>query len=169
MNDAALCRYVLDTSVLVEAAKRYYAFDIAPGFWQQLKQSAQQGVIIIIDRVKDEIYKGKDELKQWFDNHFHANFFTTRNDDVFKAYATIMRWAQDQTQFTDAAKAELAKATNADAWLVSYGIAHGCIVVTQERFDPNIRRRIPIPNICEEFGVSYIDTFEMMRQLRMKL
>jgi len=28
--------YVLDANMCIEAAQRYYAFDLAPGFWQAL-------------------------------------------------------------------------------------------------------------------------------------
>lgn len=37
MNEGPTC-YLLDANVLMEAARRYYAFDIAPGFWQALIQ-----------------------------------------------------------------------------------------------------------------------------------
>ena len=63
----------------------------------------------------------------------------------------------------DAAKADFA--TGADGWLVAYALSKRRIVVTHEVLDPGIRRKVPIPNVCEAFGVSYLDTFEMLRQL----
>lgn len=169
MTGAPHSRYLLDANALIEAAKRYYAFDIAPTFWAQLVQYAQQGVIVSIDRVKDEIDKGKDDLSDWCNNHFHSAFNHTQDQAVLGAYAEIMRWAQTQSQYTHSARQELAQAENADAWVVAYAKAHGCIVVTHERHDPNIRRRIPIPTVCQAFGVACMDTFAMMRQLGMKL
>jgi len=44
-------RFVLDTNVLVEAHRRYYAFDIAPCFWRVLLKLADRGHIVSIDRV----------------------------------------------------------------------------------------------------------------------
>lgn len=35
--------FVLDTNVLVEAHRRYYAFDLVPGFWDALVESARRG------------------------------------------------------------------------------------------------------------------------------
>jgi len=35
--------YVLDANVFIEAARRYYAFDIAPPFWESLVQHAANG------------------------------------------------------------------------------------------------------------------------------
>lgn len=78
-----------------------------------------------------------------------------------------MDWSQNQSQFTEAAKAEFASV--ADGWLIAYALAKGCAIVTHEQFDPNIRRRIKIPNACRAFDVPYIDTFQMMRTLEVEL
>lgn len=51
----ALERFVLDTNVLVEAHRRYYAFDIVPSFWRVLIELADKGYIISIDKVKNEL------------------------------------------------------------------------------------------------------------------
>lgn len=157
--------FVLDTNVFVEAARRYYAFDIAPAFWEQLESQARAGRLQSIDRVKDELARGKDELAQWANGQFHAYFASTASQDLLRAYGEIMNWAYAQTQFSANAKADFAQVDNADAWVVAYAKAKGCVVVTHEQYDRNIRRKIPIPNVCQAFGVSYVDTFEMLRQL----
>jgi len=74
-----------------------------------------------------------------------------------------MTWVQAQDQFSDAAKAKFAN--DPDGWIVAYAKAKEHIVVTPEVLDPNIRRKVPIPNVCDAFGVTYVDTFEMLRQL----
>lgn len=161
--------YLLDTNVFIEAARRYYAFDIAPAFWQALLDLAAGGRVLSIDRVKDEIDRGKDDLAEWVNDHFRVAFASTGDLDVIAAYRNMMVWAQNQNQFTNAAKAEFARADNADAWVVAYAAAHGCVVVTHEQFDPHVQRRIPIPNVCRAFNVGYVDTFEMLRALGVKL
>lgn len=35
--------YLLDTNVFIEAKNRYYAFDLAPGFWEGLDADAAAG------------------------------------------------------------------------------------------------------------------------------
>ncbi len=55
-------KYLLDTNVFIEAAKGYYAFDIAPRFWEVLVAGATSGTLRSIDRVKDEIDRQEDEL-----------------------------------------------------------------------------------------------------------
>jgi len=63
----------------------------------------------------------------------------------------------------DAAKADFA--SGADGWIVAYAKAKGHIVVTHEVLNPDIRRKVPIPNVCNAFDVNYHDTFEMLRKL----
>jgi len=151
----------------MQAARHYYAFDIAPTFWQSLFNQASNGHVVSIDRVKTEIDRGNDELKQWANGNFHQWFASTAQDDVIDIYRRIMTWAQDQSQFTDAAKAEFAN--GADGWLVAYAKAKEYVVVTLEKFEPNAKARIPIPNVCRAFDVQYIDTFEMLRKLGVRL
>lgn len=166
---SALLNYVLDANVFIEAARRYYAFDIAPRFWEALTEHAMNGRVQSIDRVKAEIDRGKDILKDWANNNFHRWFASTDEDDVIDVYRQIMNWAYEQSQFADAAKAEFARLDNADAWLVAYAKAKGYLLVTDELFDPNVKRRIPIPNVCGAFDVEYLGTFDMLRALGVRL
>ena len=159
--------YVLDADVFMTAARSYYAFEVAPAFWEALVRHASNGQLFSIDRVKDEIQRGKDDLVEWTNNTFYPWFVSTAEDDAIAVYRQIMRWAQAQSQFFDYAKDEFAH--GADGWLVAYGKAKGCVVVTNETFEPAIKRKIKIPNVCRAFGVPYIDTFQMLRSLGIKL
>lgn len=161
--------YLLDANVFIEAARRYYAFDIAPAFWNALVEQAEMGRVISIDRVRDELKRGKDDLAEWAGNAFEPWFASTVDDSILAVYREVMQWASEQTQFVEQAKEEFAQAENADAWVVAFAKAKGCIVVTHEQFDPNVRRRIPIPNVCRAFDVSYLDTFQMLRALAVRL
>ena len=160
-----LPRFVLDTNVFIEAARRYYAFDIAPAFWGELGRQAGTGKLLSIDRVKDELARGNDDLAQWANGQFHPYFASTADRDVLRAYGEIMRWVDQQAQLSQQAKADFARAENADVWVVAYAMAKGCVVVTHEQYNPDIQRKIPIPNVCKAFGVPYVDTFEMLRRL----
>ncbi|MHB1955762.1 MAG: DUF4411 family protein, partial [Sulfobacillus sp.] len=50
-----------------------------------------------------------------------------------------------------------------------YARANNNILVTHEVYDPNIKKRIPIPNVCRAFGVEHVDTFEMLRRLNARI
>lgn len=162
--------YLLDSTVFIESARRYYAFDIAPPFWHALIEYADNGKLQSIDRVKVELNRLKDELTNWANGHFHQWFVSSDQPDVIEAYAQVMTWAHAQAQFTDRAKSEFAAAENADAWVIAYSHAKGCIVVTDEKFNPDIKREIKIPNVCRgpAFDIRCIDTFTMLRELGFK-
>jgi hypothetical protein len=154
--------YVLDANVFIEAARRYYAFDLGTKFWDILNQHAENGVIESIDRVKDELDR-EDELAGWADRNFGHAFRSTDQEDVIKSYGKVMTWVQAQSQFSDAAKADFAK--GADGWLVAYAMAKGRVIVTHEVAAPDAKRRVPIPNVCEAFRVRPVNTFVMLREL----
>ncbi len=155
--------YLLDANVFIEAARRYYAFDLAPKFWDSLIQKASRGVIESIDRVKQELAKGHDELADWINGDFDQAFCSTNDTVVFECYAKLVTWVQSQGQFTEAAKADFA--SGADGWLVAYAMARERVVVTHEVPSADIKRKVPIPNMCDAFELEYIDTFKMMRDL----
>lgn len=159
--------YLLDASMFIEAARRYYAFDLVPRFWEYLVRYAEVGQIQSIDRVKQELERGKDELATWVKERFVAAFASTDDADVIRSFAEVMTWVQAQGQFTDEAKADFA--SGADGWLVAYARVKGCVVITHELPAPDARRRVPIPNVCEAFDVHFDDTFEMLRALGVRL
>lgn len=169
-------RYALDSDVFIQAARAYYAFDIAPGFWDALIQHSQAGTICSVDRVKQEIERGKDDLASWVGADFVDGFQPTDTHEILTCYGDAMNWAYAQAQYTDAAKSEFAEEKNADAWLVSYAMAHAkantatkLVVVTQETFEPNVKRRIKIPNVCKAFSIECINLFQFMRTLGIRL
>ena len=45
----------------------------------------------------------------------------------------------------------------------------GCTVVTEEVFSNKVKRNIPIPNVCKEFDVRCLNTFEMLREIGITL
>lgn len=161
MSDSTV--YVLDANVFIEAARRYYAFDLVPGFWQSLLDHAGNGDVSSIDRVSDELEKGKDALADWAKSHFHTAFASTDDLDVTHAYAEIMNWVNNRPQFSGAAKAGFAQ--GADGWLIAYAKVHGHTVVTHEGLAPDDTKKVKIPNICQAFAVPYVDTFAMLRSL----
>lgn len=161
---ARRARYLLDASVLMQAHRRYYKFDICPGFWEALIWQHKQGALCSIDRVRKEIEEGKDELWHWVKNKCPASFFETATSKaVGDRYGEIISWAGAQNRYRPEALAEFA--TVADGWLVAYAAEHGLTVVTQEVAAPEGKKEVKIPDACEAFKVAHIDTFEMLGKL----
>lgn len=94
---------------------------------------------------------------------------STHGKKTVKQYQEIIQWSGSHTQFKEYAKEEFADERKADAWLVAHALATKRVVVTEERFSHNIKNRIPIPNVCKEFNIQYTNTFEMLRNLDIRL
>lgn len=166
MTDRSGPLYVLDANVFIEAYRRYYACDICPGFWEWLSHRSTRSDIVSIDRVKEEIVGYGDALSEWARSAPPELFIPTGEQDVLEAYRQVMDWVRQNPQFQPQAKEEFA--VGADGWLIAYAIVHGSVLVTHEAYRPDTERRVPIPNVCEEFGVRCVDTFAMLRQLQVR-
>jgi hypothetical protein len=81
---------------------------------------------------------------------------------VLAKYREIMTWV-NAGPYKDAAKAEFAD--GADGWLIAYAQIESLVLVTHERFAPDVKRIVPMPNVCQQFAVSSAHTFDMLRDL----
>jgi hypothetical protein len=154
--------YLLDTSVFIEAHRRYYSLSICPGFWEFLTHHCQEGRVHSIDRVRDEIAEG-DALDRWVQEAPADLFASTTESAVIQAFTDMMAWVSGSPQFLQAAKDEFARV--ADGWIVAYARVHGMIVVSNENHRPEARSTVPIPNVCNQFGVEWNGPFEMLQFL----
>lgn len=158
-------RYVLDANVFIAAWHNYYPIDVYPGFWNCLERSLQQGAMLSIDKVRSEI-KSPVEINEWITGRCNNAFVSTKTNEIAMEFSKLQQWVQDNPQFQSAAKEGFAKI--ADGWLAAYALAHDCVLVTNEVYDPNAKRRVPLPNLCKEFGIEYCNTVEMLRQLEVR-
>lgn len=162
MSRQAQLLFVLDTNVFLGAHNGYYGPDFCPAFWDCILQYFHARRLISIDRVLTEI-TGPSALVQWVQNAPSDLFAFSGDQAVVTAHRTIMNWVRNNPQFQSAAKSKFA--TVADGWLVAYAQAHSAVVVTHELFRPDAKSRVLIPNVCRQFNVQYLNTFEMLRQL----
>ncbi len=159
--------FALDANVFIEAHRRYYGLDLCPGFWASLRHHARRQRVVSIDRVRAEMLAGRDALSQWVREGPEGLFASSAEADIGDAFAEMMAWVQDNRQFRPEAKAEFAAA--ADGWLAAYARVHRAVVVTHEQYNPDVKRRVPLGNVCHEFGVATQDTFQMLRALGVRL
>jgi hypothetical protein len=153
--------YLLDANVFIQAKRKYYRFAVCPGFWEALIWHCDDSSCCSLDKVKAELLAGNDDLAQWAKSVVPSAMFKSTNDSkVVQWYSQMVQWVQSQPQFKPEAKAEFAQV--ADGWLVAYAKALSMTVVTLETYDAAIRKRVPIPNVCTEFAVPWLDTFQML-------
>ena len=135
--------YLIDADVLITAKNSYYAFGICPGFWNSLLHGHSHGHLHSIDRVKQELLRGREDedLTQWVKGSVPGGFFlASDNNQIVAAYGRIILWATDNPQYQDAAKTKFA--SGADGWLVAHGIVTGKAIVTNEQPRPESRNAI---------------------------
>jgi hypothetical protein len=156
--------YAIDANVLITASNLYYAFDLAPHFWDQLASHGAAGRICTIDRIADEIKPGP--IRDWLNASFSPCVRKTDDAETLAYYAALMQWAQEQP-FKEAARSQFARV--ADPWLVAYAKTSGAVVVTLEVYNENCISKVQMPNACKFLGVPYVDTFQMLRALNVKL
>ena len=159
--------YVMDADTLIRAHRHHYAFDLCPGFWESLLHFHELDRVVSIDRVGDELRHEQDVLANWVNDIASSSFFASTDDEaVLKPFAEVMIWVDEQDQFKPEAREEFAAA--ADGWLVAYAKAYGSILITHEVLAPDAQKRVPIPNICRAFDVTYKDTFSMLKGLSVR-
>jgi len=159
--------YVLDSSMLIQAHRFYYPIGIATGFWNKLKELAEKGNIISIDKVKKEIYNGNDELKDWCEENLQEGFFKD-TAPVMTEYTQVTSWAVSRSgHYLPNALNEFLDADEADAFLVAFALADRTnrILVTQEISEPDRQNKVKIPDACIALNVQYVNTIDMFRQL----
>lgn len=151
--------YLLDANVLIEAKNRYYAFDIAPGFWTWLEQAHGNQLVCSIEAVEQEILEGDDALSMWA--HAHPQFFRPMDSGTTSHFPQLTAWASSR-EYTAAAITEFVGNT-ADFYLVAFAREHGHTVVTHEGPQPLAKKRVLIPDACVAMTVPFADTFTMLR------
>ena len=155
-------RYSLDANIFIAAWRDHYPIDLYTGFWECLQHFGQEERLLSVDRVRDEI-NSPNELVAWLKLHWRESFALATEPDTASVFSQMQVWVQTNDQFLPAAKHEFA--SKADGWLAAYAKVHGTVLVTNEVFDANAKGRVPLPNLCGQFGVAYCNTIDMLRGL----
>lgn len=165
--------YCLDTNVYVEAHRRYYAFDIAPGFWDGLIRLAEEQVICSPFLVYQEIMDADsdDELTRWARAN-HDLLFVEADEATQDAYTEIA----DMVERLYEPQHVQAFLSGADPWVIAHAKAYELTVVTmesskneQKNRNGKIGGKIHIPNVCKLVAVEYRDTFALLREQKVIL
>lgn len=151
--------YLLDSDVLMEGRKRYYSFEICPGFWEWIERRHAEGTVLSVEKVKAEIGDGNDALVTWAGNQ-PQSFFAPVDEATQAAFGTVTQWAMNQTYTARAVGEFLQKA---DFFLVAHALAHSLTLVTHER-EAATPSKIKIPNACLGLGIPVTNPFEMLRR-----
>lgn len=160
--------YLFDSNTFMEAARLYYSFDLAPGFWEWLVSEPMRERIGSVEAVKDEISAGEGDLVDWAQEEAPADFWRPVSEATLKAATALAEWAADPGHaYTQAAVDEFLG--KADFWIVAEAMATGSTVVTREVSAPNSKKAIKIPDACAAFGVPCDQPFPVYARLGLRL
>lgn len=159
--------YVLDSNFFIQAHRVNYPLDVASSFWSKVEQLANQGKIISIDKVKNELFNKNDDLESWCKDNLPNDFFKDTSNTMLE-YGRVTTWAISRSgNYLPNALNEFLNADEADAFLVAYALADPTnrVVVTQEISEPCRQNKVKIPDACIALNVKYVNTIDMFRQL----
>jgi hypothetical protein len=161
--------FIIDTNFFIQSHRITYPLDVASSFWEKVKKLFDDGKILSIDKVRDEIFNNDDELKKWIEaNLSNECFKPTDTQEVLTKYAAIVNWTNSKNKhYVLNAINDFLKFEKADAWLIAYALAinENCKIVTQEKSEPNRKSKIKIPDVCNDFNIQPKNIIEMFREL----
>jgi len=158
--------YVVDSNFFIEAHRKTYPLDVATSFWNKVKELADAGLIISIDKVKNELYDKNDDLENWCRSNLPNSFFVD-SSTALPEYGRISQWASSKrNHYLPNAINEFLDVNEADAFLIAFTLADTeRILVTHEVSSPNKKNKVKIPEPCHDLGVNYVNTIAMFRAL----
>ena len=156
-------KYLLDSNTFIEAKNRYYNMTVCPAYWHWILQKFDTQDIASIAMVGKELREGNDELATWAKDN-PGLFIGIDDVETQECFAKVANHVMEKSSLMKVGAAE-EFLSGADPWLIAKAMVTGATVVTHEVLNPEIKKKFLIPNICEEFGVDWINTFDMLLKL----
>jgi hypothetical protein len=153
--------YLLDADIFIQAKNLHYGLDFCPAFWDWLDSRNQSGTVFSIEKVRDELIGGGDELADWAKAR-GPSFFVPPDGADIASLATGSNWAAGGG-FEAGAVSQFLQV--ADYYLVAQAHARGFVVVSHE-VPANSVKKIKIPTACIGLGVKFVSPYEMLRTER---
>jgi hypothetical protein len=165
-------QYLIDTNCLITPYNEYYNpdFMLSTRFWDRMFDLTQQGLVGVLDKVRDETYdkEGSDELNAWLNQVALQIIKCESNPDILAGYQDVMQKLGDHTcGYQPHGVRDWAEQTVADPWLIGASIVYRSSIITfEKRQNENDRpwKHPKIPTVASMFGVECIDLFAFMEK-----
>ncbi len=154
--------YIFDTNIFIRS-KNEMPMKVWPTFWAKMTEMINSDIIYSSVQVRDEINKGRDELTEWLKDNAPKGFFLPLTPEVIERYKETQDWARGESRFTETALRTFADV--ADAYLVATAAANDMTLVTYEESNPQAKKRVMIPDVCNALGVRYCNLNTVLREL----
>ena len=160
-----MIKYFLDSGFFIQSHRGPYSIDIMPGFWDWVDEEVANGRLVSSSMVFDELIDGKDWLADWAKARKGEPLFQTPSLDAQANLVDLSDYVITKYPKRHA-DVFLAKA---DPWVIAQAIAQQGKVITMEKIVASNSKKVKIPNICNEFDVEWLNTYDMMRELGAKI
>lgn len=152
----------MDSNTYIQAKNFYYDMEFCPAYWDWLEKQFQAGLVMSIDNVYLELVDSTDKLCDWAKEH-KEHFVSVSDDATQEKFAEIANFV---VSLDDKSQVDIANfLSKADPWIIAKAATTGGMVVTHEALVPENSKKVKIPNICRQFDVQYIDTYQLLAKL----
>ena len=166
--------FLVDSNTFMTPYRFYYAFDLVPAYWDMITPYIKSEQIVLLDMVRDEIGKGKDDLAEWIDSIESIKVIPHVNGEIIAKYSEVIRYVQTCGLYKESAVNIWAGNGIADPWLIAAAAANGYTLVTEEVGSGGLSTKNPnksakIPDVAAGIGLETINGYEMMRRLNIRI
>lgn len=167
-------KFLIDSNSFITPARLYYAFDLVPSYWKALSEHSDTGRLILLDMVKEEINKGKDDLSAWINQETGFAICKHVEPAIIGKYQEVMNYLQSCRFYSEKAIWNWSQDGIADPWLIAAAAVNGYTIITAEVPSGALSVKTPsknakIPDVAREFGVKTKNLFYMMREMGIRV
>ena len=96
-------KFLIDSNIFITPYQNFYPFDIAPSFWNQLKNKLALDEVSVLDVVRDEVIAGDDELSDWLKQIQGMHILSRKDPQILQEYTKVLSYLQNDPHYTERA------------------------------------------------------------------
>lgn len=151
--------YLIDSSAFIQAKNMFYRFSFCPGFWDWIAAEHRKGMLYSVEKIKDELEDGNDQLATWAKKVIPGGFFIAPSADVVTTQGVVSQWVNAQN-YSPSEKAKFL--SKADPWLIAEAMQGNYEIITFEELVPSTSSKVKIPNVANNFGVNTVSLYDIL-------
>ena len=156
--------HLIDANVLIRADLDYYPLDRVPQFWEWLENMGRNGALKVPLEAYEEVTAG-DALVDWLRANRSTMLLEESVDPGLLSRVVEQGYAPD---LTDSEIEEV----GADPFIIAYALAartNRCVVTMEASKPSRQRANRHIPDVCANFNIRCINTFQLIRDLDFRI
>lgn len=156
--------YLLDASSVIGVHDTYYPCDRVPEFWEWLEFQSRKGVCKIPPSIFAEIKPENEKFNSWIESN-KMNLVLAKVEDL-----ELVRYVKAEGYGENLTEVEIEK-IGADPFLIASALevpGHRCVVTHEISRPKRKRANRHIPDICDQLGVSWMNTVDFIYALDFK-